>query len=60
MLEIIFSLPGGFFLGMVGPLDFEEFNGTPTGDSGIFIQDTKWNISISEILVDIHCGGLCA
>ena len=55
LLEIIFSLPCGFFHGVVGPLDFEEFDGTSTGDSGIFIQDTKWNISISEVLVDIHC-----
>ena len=53
-LEIIFSFSGGFLFGMVGPLDFEELNGTPTGDSGIFIQDTKWNISIGEVLVDIH------
>ena len=54
-LEVIFSFPGGFFFGMVGPLDFEEFNGTSPGDSVVFIQDTKWDISISEILVDIHC-----
>ena len=53
-LKVIFSFPSGFFLGVVGPLDFEEFDGTSTGDSGIFIQDTKWHISVSEIRVDIH------
>ena len=42
-------------LSVVGPLDFEEFSGSSSGDLGIFVQDTIWNISMREILVDIHC-----
>ena len=53
-LEVIFSFLGGLFLGMVSPLDFEESNGTSSRDSVVFIQDTEWDIPVSEILVDIH------
>ena len=39
---------------MICPLDLEELNRMVTDDSGGFFQDSKWHISISEILVDIH------
>ena len=53
-LEVIFSFPCGFFLGVIGPLDFEEFDGTSPCDSVVFIQDSEWDIPVCEILVDIH------
>ena len=53
-LEVVLPFPGGFLLGMVGPLDFEELQGTLPCDTGGFFQDTEGYFTVREILVDVH------
>ena len=53
-LEVVLPFPGGFLLGVVGPLDLVELDRALTGDSGGFFQDTKGCLAVCEILVDIH------
>ena len=52
--EIIFSFPGGFFLGMVTPLDFVELYGMSPSQANIFIQYSNRSLSVGQIMVQVY------
>ena len=52
--NVIFSLPSGFFFGVVAPLDLEKFDSPGPGGSESFFQDTDGHFTIRQILVDLN------
>ena len=54
MLQILFPLPGGFFVRMVAPLDLQEPDLPSPGQTDVFSENTKWSFSISEIMIEVN------
>ena len=50
-----FSLPSGFFFGMVRPLDLEKLDGLVAGFPLRFIQDADRMLAIGQILLNVQC-----
>jgi hypothetical protein len=45
--QIIFTLPGCFFLRVVIPSDFAHSDGLPSGDSVCSLKDLRWFLRVS-------------
>jgi hypothetical protein len=54
MLQIIFTLPGGFFLRMVAPLDLQEPDLPFSCQTDVFSENTKWSFPIGEIMIEVN------
>ena len=50
---MIFTLPGGFFFGVVAPLYFEELDTPGPGGSIGFLQDTDGYFRIGQVIIDL-------
>jgi hypothetical protein len=50
--QIIFTLPGCFFLRMVIPSNFAHFDGLPSGDSICNLKDLHWLLNVGQVLLD--------
>jgi hypothetical protein len=50
--QIIFTLPGCFFLRVMIPSDFAHSDGLPSGDSVYSLQDLRWLLNIGQVLLD--------
>ena len=50
-----FSLPCGFFFGMVRPLDLEKLDGLVAGFPLRFIQDADRMLAIGQVLLNVLC-----
>jgi hypothetical protein len=52
--QIIFALPGCFFLRVVIPSDFTHFDGLPSGDFVCSLKDLCWFFCVGQILLDLQ------
>jgi hypothetical protein len=50
--QIIFTLPGCFFLRVVIPSDLAHSDGLPSGDSVCSLKDLRWFLRLSQVLLD--------
>jgi hypothetical protein len=50
--QIIFTLPGCFFLRVVIPSDFAHSDGLPSGDSVCGLKDLRWLLNVGQVLLD--------
>jgi hypothetical protein len=50
--QIIFTLPGCFFLRVVIPPDFAHSDGLPSGDSVCSLKDLRWFLCVGQVLLD--------
>jgi hypothetical protein len=50
--QIIFTLPGCFFLGVVIPSDFAHSDGLLSGDSVCSLKDLRWFLCVGQVLLD--------
>jgi hypothetical protein len=50
--QIIFTLPGCFFLRVVIPYDFAHSDGLPPGDSVCSLKDLRWLLNVGQVLLD--------
>jgi hypothetical protein len=53
LLKIIFSFPSGFLLEVITPLDFVELQLPPSGETNLFLKDTKRGFPIGQVLVQV-------
>jgi hypothetical protein len=51
--KIVFAFPSGFFFRMVSPLDFVEFDRTPSGNTNIFFENLERSLPIGQVLVQV-------
>ena len=54
LLHIFFSLPSGFFFGVVAPLNLQELDTPGAGGPESFFKDTNRHFAIGQVLVNIH------
>jgi hypothetical protein len=52
--QIIFTLPGYFFLRVVIPSDFAHSDGLPSGDSVCSLKDLRWFLCVGQVLLDLQ------
>jgi hypothetical protein len=52
--QIIFTLPGCFFLRVVIPSDFAHSDGLPSGDSVCSLKDLRWFLCVGQILLNLQ------
>ena len=50
---MVFSFPGGFLIGVVGPLHFGELDLLTSGSALNFIEDTDRILSIRQVFLEI-------
>jgi hypothetical protein len=50
--QIIFTLPGCFFLRMMIPSDFAHSDGLPSGDSVCSLKDLRWLLNVGQVFLD--------
>jgi hypothetical protein len=50
--QIIFTLPGCFFLRVVVPSDFAHSDGLPLGDYICRLKDLRWFLCVGQVLLD--------
>jgi hypothetical protein len=50
--QIIFALPGCFFLRVVISSDFAHSDGLPSGDSVCGLKDLCWLLNVGQVLLD--------
>jgi hypothetical protein len=50
--QIIFTLPGCFFLRVVIPSDFAHSDGLPLGDSVCGLKDLRWLLNVGQVFLD--------
>jgi hypothetical protein len=50
--QIIFTLPGFFFLRVVIPSDFAHSDGLPSGDSVCSLKDLRRLLNVGQVLLD--------
>ena len=51
LAKIFFSLPGGFLLGMVAPLNFAKLDNLAASNSAGKLENLDWLLFIGEITV---------
>ena len=52
--QIIFTLPGCFFLRVVIPSDFAHSDGLPSGDSVCSLKNLCWLLYVGQVLLDLQ------
>jgi hypothetical protein len=52
--QIIFTLPGCFFLRVVTPSDFAHSNSLPPGDSVCSLKNLRWLLYVGQVLLDLQ------
>jgi hypothetical protein len=52
--QIIFTLPGCFFLIVVIPSDFAHSDSLPSGDSVCSLKDLCWFLCVGQVLLDLQ------
>ena len=52
--QIIFALPGCFFLRVVIPSDFAHSDGLPSGDSICGLKDLRWLLYAGQVFLDFQ------
>jgi hypothetical protein len=52
--QIIFALPGCFFLRVVIPSDFAHSDGLPSGDSVYRLKDLRWFFCVGQVLLNLQ------
>jgi hypothetical protein len=52
--QIIFTLPGCFFLRVVIPSDFAHSDSLPSGDSVCSLKDLCWFLYVGQVLLDLQ------
>ena len=52
--QIIFTLPGCFFLRVTIPSDFTHSDGLPSGDSVCNLKDLHWLLNLGQVLLDFQ------
>jgi hypothetical protein len=50
--QIIFTIPGCFFLRVVIPSAFAHSYGLPSGDSICSLKDLRWLLNVGQVLLD--------
>jgi hypothetical protein len=50
--QIIFTLPGCFFLRVMILSDFAHSDGLPSGDSVCSLKDLRWLLNVGQVLLD--------
>jgi hypothetical protein len=50
--QIIFTLPGCFFLSVVTPSNFAHFDSLPPGDSVYSLKNLRWLLYVGQVLLD--------
>ena len=50
---MIFALPGGFFFGVVAPLDLQKIYTPGSGGSEGFLQNTDGYFGIGQVIFDL-------
>ena len=56
--QIFLSLPGGFILHVVAPLNFAKLNNLAAGDSAGILMNLDWVVLLGEITLQLnqqHC-----
>jgi hypothetical protein len=56
--QIIFALPGCFFLRVVIPSDFAHSDGLSLGDSVCGLKDLRWLLNVGQVLLNLQAPGL--
>jgi hypothetical protein len=52
--QIIFTLPGYFFIRVVTPSDFAHPDSFPPGDSVCILMNPRWLLYIGHVLLDLQ------
>jgi hypothetical protein len=52
--QIIFTLPGCFFLRVVTPYDFAHSDSFPPGDSVYSLKNLRWLLYVGQVLLDLQ------
>jgi hypothetical protein len=52
--KIILSLPSCFIFRVIAPLNLEELDLAPPGESDGFFQDTNRSLTIGQVMVEIN------
>jgi hypothetical protein len=52
--QIIFTLPGCFFLRVVTPSNFAHSDGLSSGDSVYRLKDLHWFLCVGQVLLDFQ------
>jgi hypothetical protein len=52
--QIIFTLPGRFFLRVVTPSDLAHSDSLPSGDSVCSLKNLRWLLNIGQVLLDLQ------
>ena len=52
--QIFLSLPGGFILGMVAPLNFAKLDNLAAGDSTGNLENLDWFLLIGQIAIQLN------
>lgn len=58
-VQLLFTLPRGFLLGVVAPLNLAETDHPATGSSFGGVQDSHYLLHMGQILPKIQVFGLC-
>ena len=49
--KIVFTLPSCFFLGVISPLNFVEFDLAPPGKANVFVENLDRTLTIGQVMV---------